>query len=1551
MADQLQNNISSNPANAVAGLNLVSLPGQHKPGQYSYALNSVIENFDGNQYSIQNEQGNEKCIDFPSGFIVIGQKSITNLNKVLYWLVNPITGDCQIGYTNNGNCTYNTLLSSPCFGFSVDFPIQTMEIKSTNCSTQVYWADPKMRFIDLDDLPFKEILDPSNDFKRIKIEGEVDCNKLLVQPNFSVPKITLVTEDSGGSLVYGTYQFITQYANSTGAAYTSYYNATNPVSIFDDKITPNFDEQTTKSITGRIENLDTSGLYDFFNLAVIETVNNIPTVKLIGTYPIIGKTFDFNYTGNTQTLVQLSYQDIFEKFPYYDRAGGVTSASNSLIWYNLSTDQEKVLQNIWSKVILQWETYKVPYTDFEGYKNAINTANVKGYMRDEPYALEGILVWANGRESVASHIPGRAANSVDHSLVDTSNLDAASVKQDPCDPIKLKQRWQVYNTATKIAFTEEYLQGGVDNDCYVGPYEYGDFGYWESQEKYPNNPIIWGELAGKPIRHHKFPDVLVAPIHDNNTLNNPNFVHSIYPIGIRIVADSLYKAVQESDLTDEEKSQIVGFKIVRGNRASNNKSVIAKGMFYNVGKYTRDNEEFYYPNYPYNDVQPDPFISSQKVTYNSGSKKDTLLNGFSSNESKERYTFHSPDTHFAKPNGVDSGYIKIDSVEYGKSRSHFVEIKDNAKYKFLTRESLNVAFALGLSSVISLDTGGGFLGVAPSVSIDLGPAISVFTASLEMLKNLAQEKNYGYQFNSIGIYNNSYPIPNDEGIKIRSVETGKYLIPRFESANDLHQINNYKRESSVYFKVNSTLPFPHEISAQIPVDNSRYILSDVNACNTFTNIITRDISAYYGALKKEMPDQWGRMYSYETIDTGYYHQLIDENGRQYKRFPAVFGGDIFINRFGLKRKLPFFIDETVGERDGTDISLDDMGNVGYPIFYYSTKKIDTTIDFSNLDDEINKIVDTSFGNIALNLLSGGTGPLIAGATILSTILRAYKETLGVANVNLDCPAEMNLTEEGKAYLFAYGIPYFFVESEVNLDYRQAYNDKEGNFYPKVSNEIPDEWLQEVNVPIIQDNTYTYNKTYSKQNKENVFTHLRESYDPSKTCLFEFPNRAIYSDKSTIEETKNNWLVYRPVSFFDFPKEFGPLTALNGYENNQVLARFENKSQIYNALATIQTSTGLASLGNDQFFKAAPPLDLADTDDGFTGSQHKFFLKTIFGNVFIDSKKGHVFLLNGNKLDNLADKDADKWFQEYLPFKISQRFPTINIDNNHLNVGIHGIYDAKYKRIIITKLDYEALSTEIEHKDNKFYVGSTEISLQDETFFCNRSWTISYSFVTNSWVSFHSYRPNYYISFPTYFQSGLNADGSLWNHNTSFTKFNSYYGITHPYIIEYPFVYKFQDQLLQNVKEYTTALKYTDYYTFSEPDQPIYFNKSVIYNGQQCSGVRNLIPKPMNNLAFTGKYPKFNTDSIDIVVTKHRNFFQYNSFWDIVKDNNQPIFIKSCDLSLTDKDLNLSNLDYGKRDFTKAKIQGKNVRIRHILDNRSDIKLITNFIISPTQTVF
>ena len=57
--------------------------------------------------------------------------------------------------------------------------------------------------------------------------------------------------------------------------------------------------------------------------------------------------------------------------------------------------------------------------------------------------------------------------------------------------------------------------------------------------------------------------------------------------------------------------------------------------------------------------------------------------------------------------------------------------------------------------------------------------------------------------------------------------------------------------------------------------------------------------------------------------------------------------------------------------------------------------------------------------------------------------------------------------DGYFYLFAYGIPNFYCETSYNVDLRQAFNNREGDFWPHVSTGIPDDWVQEEFVSIAE----------------------------------------------------------------------------------------------------------------------------------------------------------------------------------------------------------------------------------------------------------------------------------------------------------------------------------------------------------------------------------------------------------------------------------------------------------------------------------------------------
>ena len=195
---------------------------------------------------------------------------------------------------------------------------------------------------------------------------------------------------------------------------------------------------------------------------------------------------------------------------------------------------------------------------------------------------------------------------------------------------------------------------------------------------------------------------------------------------------------------------------------------------------------------------------------------------------------------------------------------------------------------------------------------------------------------------------------------------------------------------------------------------------------------------------------------------------------------------------------------------------------------------------------------------------------------------------------------------------------------------------------------------------------------------------------------------------------------------------------------------------------------------------------------------------------------------------------------------------------------------------------------------------------------------------------------------------------IWRHLTNIRLYNTYYGDIQPYIIEYPFAYSYQDEILQNVKDYTKAYEYypiedgvfNDNTRIETNDK--WFNKAVLYNGQQSSGILELVPKPLHNMKAYMQYPILNTNSKTITYTKSDNFYQYNTFWALEKSSQVPLFNTTCESLSIDKVVNQANMDYGLRSFKKATIRAKDAKIRHILDNTSTTHLVSQFIIAPSQ---
>ena len=236
------NNVNMNYDFASGGLNMDQSINQIPKGSLTYALNAALENFDANSISYQNEQSNVPCVNennqfFPNDYILIGTHFIQEKDKHIFFLVNPITSSSEIGYMDNNDCNYHTLINAACLNFNINYPIHKVVHKITNCTTEIYWTDGynSRRYLDINDVPYK-LLSGSQLCNPV-YSNEVDCNQLKLQPNFKIPQLEIIDVVTGGSLTAGTYQFAIQYSDASGNAYTSYYSVTNPTPIADIQLT------------------------------------------------------------------------------------------------------------------------------------------------------------------------------------------------------------------------------------------------------------------------------------------------------------------------------------------------------------------------------------------------------------------------------------------------------------------------------------------------------------------------------------------------------------------------------------------------------------------------------------------------------------------------------------------------------------------------------------------------------------------------------------------------------------------------------------------------------------------------------------------------------------------------------------------------------------------------------------------------------------------------------------------------------------------------------------------------------------------------------------------------------------------------------------------------------------------------------------------------------------------------------------------------------------------------------------------------------------------
>lgn len=472
------------------GMNRTAHGSLLKQEEYSFALNANNTTEQGERLNITNEPSNILAVEFPQGYIVIGYKYNSLLNKTYLLLTNPETGFSSIGYIDYdfqyeytpdeenscGDCyqtqlqlgtpledlvqtanqTYVELLNDECNGdlaFDINYPFLTIEIKTEKNHNVMYFTNGKNTgyYLNLSDIDYYKYEDEYICGVDVLPTTCVDVSKMKIFPSHRILQIDPETIQNSGNLKLGTYTFYASYCDAQGNEITNYSTPTNPIRIFDENNfileQPDLDNPTNFAIKLKINNLDTQH-FKYYKVIVqeISTVGKGYSYFVAGIYPTTNNTV--LYTSNLEKD-RASVDNIKIVKPTYETIDKLVASNNTLFLYGLKEKRQFNLQpvvNLFSS-LLKWSS---SIAKESLYKNPIATSKFVGYRRDEvqPYSIR--FRFKDGGISPVYPFIGRPAKTTDLETISEDDTNYKSIHEydSSCTENNRKKRWQLFNTAT-----------------------------------------------------------------------------------------------------------------------------------------------------------------------------------------------------------------------------------------------------------------------------------------------------------------------------------------------------------------------------------------------------------------------------------------------------------------------------------------------------------------------------------------------------------------------------------------------------------------------------------------------------------------------------------------------------------------------------------------------------------------------------------------------------------------------------------------------------------------------------------------------------------------------------------------------------------------------------------------------------------------------------------------------------------------------------------------------------------------------------------------------
>ncbi len=1470
-------------------------------GVWLHARNAVNNSHDGQVGVLGNEPANLHTVDLP--YTLIGSIPITDGTWALFTTDNV---DSEIGIFDANLGTYKTVVNDRGLNFHKNNLITGASRKGFDCGYKVYFDDGRRnpsRVLDLDNVPYVTKKVKQGECYIEQSTGVLDVEQMRLAQILTIPCVNIEKGKAAGTLRNGSYQVAIAYSINS-IRVTDYLVVSEVQGLFDH-------DGEGGSLTVDISNTDQD--FDEFELVLISVVNNQTTAKRLGIYSVNQNRV---YIDSVEPdLITVPLELIPLVTPAIESSDATFRLNNYLVRVGIQSKFDFNYQPLANKIQTKWASVEYPANYY------LKGGNNTGYMRDEQYAFFIRWIYNTGDKSASYHIPGRAPRTDERNYL--FSADASAIEGDESPEV-----WKVKNTAEVLSVPNTpRADGGV-------VIAEGEMGFWESTEIYPDNkPEIWGNLCGEKIRHHKFPD---------NSLAEQVYHQSQGGDKIRILGVKFENISVPVDNAGNPLNDIIGYEILRGSREGN-KTVVAKGLLNNMRQHDMPDQpgvKGLYQNYPYNDLREDLFLTSNKSFIDRGARNNRLEDGLKEYR-KDMFSFHSPDTSFSKPY-LSASELKVYSEVYGTSEGSFKYVYKHPQFKLLSEAAKStidnllstlIATNLLTNAAKTIKFGGtegepfefslgggvptpgppaaasdalGATGAATSaISIAAYVAnLAIYTANVvaliyaaKLLKDQYSEKvinvvasmipkrQFATQYDSHGFYSN-YSINTGVDNARRKVADAFYIGDNLQSYNE-YRINNLHRGK--YVLVNTT----REFDAPKIVDTSRNTKTQLQT--DLNTTVKSAISGYYGAIKSAFPSQYGQLESIKQVPVyTCVYQTQPDKTKVYST-DVLFGGDIYIGRYTEKNPFLFFHDWLYDQQDELLYDYRARMSVAYPRYWLENtdaKRLvtDGTTAFSHLDDrhEVDSYVN-----------------------------------------------------RGHFYLFCNGVRDFFVESEVNLAYRDWDETPDKRHYdPDKYTDLTSMFRSDI---MKKGNYYKYDYSLSVSKLYNNYVSWGSmqprSYDPkvAEQCYSYSPNRIMYSLPQEQEQMQDNWVRFLPNNYIDMS---GRVTALKSVGHTGALIMLENESPIMiQGVDSLQTDAGIKITVGDGGLFNQPMRNIMNTDDEYQyGScQSKYAIVGIPAGVFwVSQEQGKIFQYAGQYKE--ISRNGNKWwFAKYLPSQLLKAFPNFaHYDNPLIGVGCNMSYDNTNEILYITKKDYKPINKDLKYDTiNGFYTlgeefidngvvkqTKTAVTLGDPLHFENASWTMSYDVKNEQFISIHDWHPNFIIPARSSFLTV--QDKGVWRHNSRTDLYCNFYGVDYPFEVEYVASTGVNVATVKNVEYILECFKYlndgNDKFHLLDDN----FDRALVYNSEQVSGYLDLNLKRKDDPISLLLYPMVQSDSIKINYSKEENKYRFNQFWDITKNrgefvgNEVPMFNVSSN-GYT-RALNPKYVDYKKSEIERKKFR-------------------------------